>query len=292
MNQMRISLSTSTLLVALLGVGMVSESSAARARMFQDAALRAAPTLPAPSRSAFDTPVQIAQLGFSVRQSRPVRNRIGGITRGGQACSPDGTTAVRLLPLVPPTDPVAAEQGKISVEPTVSEQPMVFVYVPQTVARQAQFSVAIATDTPSGRTVEELLYEYRLPLPPQPSVIGIPLRALDEGRLYRWVFQLQCDPTGDRSGDALTDGWLQRVAPNSSLSLRLNRATLQELPALYARSGLWQDTVTSLGRLRATTPDDAALAADWASLLASVRLDELANVPLLFPPVEYRSLQQ
>ncbi|MFQ3616492.1 MAG: DUF928 domain-containing protein [Cyanobacteriota bacterium] len=292
MNQMRISLSTSTLLVALLGVGMVSESSTARARIFQNAALRSAPGLSARFRPAFDTPVQIAQLSFSVRQSRPVRNRIGGITRGGQACSPDGATAVRLLPLVPPTDPVDVEQGKISVEPTVSDQPMVFVYVPQTVARQAQFSVAIATDTPSGRTVEEALYEYRLPLPQQPSVIGIPLRPLDEGRLYRWVFQLQCDPTGDRSGDPLTDGWLQRVAPNSSLSLRLNRATPQELPTLYARSGLWQDTITSLGTLRADRPDDASLAIDWASLLASVRLDELASAPLRFPPVEYRSLKE
>lgn len=292
MNQMRIFLSTSTLLVALLGLGVASESSAAGSRIFQKVALRAAPVLPARSYPAFDTPVQIAQLGFNVRQSRPVRNRMGGITRGGQACSPDGTTAVRLQPLVPPTDPIAAEQGKISVEPAVSEQPMVFVYVPQTVARQAQFSVAIATDTPSGRTVEELLYEYRLPLPQQPSVIGIPLRALDEGRFYRWVFQLQCDPTGDRSGDALTEGWLQRVAPSSSLSLRLNRTTLRDLPALYARSGLWQDTITSLGRLRAITPDDTALAADWASLLASVRLDNLANAPLLFPPVEYRSLQE
>ncbi|WP_297085105.1 DUF928 domain-containing protein [Thermoleptolyngbya sp. C42_A2020_037] len=289
---MRIFLSPSTLLVALLGTGIVSESSTAEARVFQNAAPRSVLDSSALSRPAFDPPVQIAQLGFSVRQSRPVRNRIGGITRGGQACSLDGATVVRLLPLVPPTDPTAAEQGKINIEPTVSEQPMVFVYVPQTVARQAQFSVAIATDTPSGRTVEETLYEYRLPLPQQPSVIGIPLRPLDEGRLYRWVFQLQCDPTGDRSGDALTDGWLQRVAPNSSLSLRLNRATPQELPALYARSGLWQDTITSLGTLRAATPGDAALLADWASLLTSIRLDDLANVPLLFPPVEYRSLQE
>lgn len=292
MNQMRIFLSPSTLLVALLGAGIVSESSAAGVRVFQDTVLRPAPESPAIVRPAFIPPVQIAQLGFGVRQSRPVRNRIGGIARGGQACSPDGVTAVQLLPLAPPTDPAAVEQGKVSVEPTVSERPIVFVYVPQTVARQAQFSVAIATDTPSGRTVEETLYEYRLPLPEQPSVIAIPLRPLDEGRFYRWVFQIQCDPTGDRSGDALTDGWLQRVAPNSSLSLRLNRATPQELPALYARSGLWQDTITSLGTLRAATPDDAALATDWASLLTSVRLDALANAPLRFPPVEYRSLQE
>lgn len=236
--------------------------------------------------------MQVAQLGFGVRPSRPARNRIGGITRGGQACSPDGATAFKLLPIVPPTDPDAAAQGKINVEQTVSESPTVFVYVPPTVARQARLTMAIATDTASGRTVEEVLYEYIVPLPEQPGVIGIPLQPLAAGRLYHWVFQLQCDPTGDRSGDALTDGWLQRVEPNSSLSLRLNRSAPQELPALYARSGFWPDTVTALGALRAANPDDAALMADWASLLSSVKLGEVSSAPLLFPPAEYRPLQE
>lgn len=292
MNQMRIFLSPSTLLVALLGVGTLFESGPAGASLFQDTAPRRPPAQPALIRPADNAPFQIAQLGFSVRQSRPARNRIGGITRGGLACSPDGATAVRLLPIAPPPDPAAVEQGKINVEQTVSERPMVFVYVPQTVARQARFSLAIATDTPSGRTVEEVLYEYTLSLPEQPSVIGIPLQPLIEGQTYHWVFQIHCDPTGDRSGDALTDGWLQRVAPASNLSLRLNRAAPRELPALYARSGLWQDTITSLGTLRAAAPDDDALTADWASLLSSVKLNDLATIPVLFPELEYRSLRE
>jgi hypothetical protein len=50
---------------------------------------------------------------------------------------------------------------------------------------------------------------------------------------------------------------------------------------LYAANGIWHDALTNLAQLRQTNPEDAALMADWESLLKSVNLEAIATEPIV-----------
>ncbi|MEO1378588.1 MAG: DUF928 domain-containing protein, partial [Cyanobacteria bacterium J06635_10] len=69
--------------------------------------------------------------------------------------------------------------------------------------------------------------------------------------------------------------------PSSTLTERLGQATPLQQVALYAEDGIWHNSLETLAQLRLAKPKDAALLADWTSLLKSEELDNLANHPLL-----------
>jgi hypothetical protein len=51
--------------------------------------------------------------------------------------------------------------------------------------------------------------------------------------------------------------------------------------AIYAASGIWYDSITTLVELRQKRFDDAALKNDWQSLLESVDLAKIAQESLV-----------
>ncbi|NJL09662.1 MAG: DUF928 domain-containing protein [Calothrix sp. SM1_7_51] len=50
--------------------------------------------------------------------------------------------------------------------------------------------------------------------------------------------------------------------------------------SLYAANGIWFDSITLLAQLRQKNPNDSSLAADWQSLLQSIKLENLAPASL------------
>ena len=234
-------------------------------------------------RSPLRPATLLAQLNFTVRRVRPSRNRVGGIARGGSACSPDRQSPLTLVPLVPPTDPQLASQGSIAIEPVVAAQPVVLVYVPRNLAQRAEFLLTAEGETPTQASV--LVYEARFTPPSSPGVIAIPLPPLAANRLYGWSLQLGCDPTGDRSGDALVAGWIQRLNDATVLAQATQLAE-RDRPELFAEAGYWQDTISTLAALRSRLPNDPTLLADWVSLLKSVNLGNIAQAPLIQLPLE------
>lgn len=237
------------------------------------------------ARSPIPSSIQpdlIAQrLGFTVRSTRPSRNQLPDIARGG--CIENGVPFdVDLIPLVTPTASEVAERGEVEVELTTSAHPSLFVYISSTTVKH------IAVDLQSDQG--EILYEARLELPEgidrdgKIIEIAIPetVEPLEVDGVYSWSVSLLCN-----SDDAnpLVEGWIQRIA-DPQLATQIDRADARSYPTLYAAAGVWHDTIASLATLRKQNPEDTALVEDWQSLLDSVDLEDVADAPIVELMVE------
>jgi hypothetical protein len=162
---------------------------------------------------------------------------------------------------------------------TVTAYPTFFFYVPQTLAKTVEF---VLLDEENYKKV----YETTFIISGKPGIssVSLPdnktLPPLEMGKKYHWYFSVVCDPE-DRAGDIYVDGWVQRVELNPVLVAELDKADPREQFALYQRLDLWQDTLTTLAERRRSHPDDQALNREWANLLRSVGLGEIAQEPIL-----------
>jgi hypothetical protein len=188
------------------------------------------------------------------------------VDRVRRPCGRD--SQLSLTPLVP----------KNKIGRTVSDYPTFFFYLPQTEAELAEF---ILQDE-SGN----LIYEQALTIKNLSGVIGVIIPAntnlppLEVGKRYTWVFSLVCDPE-DRSSDHLEIGIVRRVEVSANILRELETADPRQKTFIYAQNGIWQDALSNLGAARRANPNDADLAADWESLLDSVRLGAIAKEPIV-----------
>ncbi|MDB9514594.1 DUF928 domain-containing protein [Kamptonema animale CS-326] len=195
-----------------------------------------------------------------------------------------------LTALLPPT----------SLALTTADRPTFFLYVPHATATK---SVTNKDDYACNKTVsnsnlretfevefelldeqEEKIYQTAFTIAGTPGVISFTLPKdsppLELTKYYRWYFEVICDPE-DRSGDSVVSGWTRRVELIPNLAQELAQASPTDRPAIYARSGLWHDTLTALAQLRKSQPNDLPLANAWAELLKSVGLDNISQEPLV-----------
>jgi hypothetical protein len=130
------------------------------------------------------------------------------------------------------------------------------------------------------------IYQQNLTISNLSGVIGVSIPAdknvppLEVGKKYTWTFTLICNPE-DRSGDKIESGVVRRVELSADILGELEKADLRQKTVIYAREGIWQDAVSNLAAARRANPNDTNLAADWKSLLDSVKLDQIAKEPLL-----------
>ena len=66
------------------------------------------------------------------------------------------------------------------------------------------------------------------------------------------------------------------MEPSPSLRSRLENATSENLPSVYAEEGIWLDTLTALSALIEARPKDKALQEERAALLKQVGLTNAA----------------
>lgn len=203
-------------------------------------------------------------------------NAVGGGIRGEISFRPPGNpapdrtvgsgirgdTVTEVVPLLPETN-----SGY-----TVSGHPTIYLYVPPTSARKVFFSIQDENFQPQYQTV--------LNISGQGGIVSITLPddapELKIGQYYAWFFApIESD------GILLPDnysvsGWIKRVEPpvassESAASTPLERA------ALYAKEGIWYDTLSILANEQQAQPDNAALAKEWKALLAQVGLETFAD---------------
>ena len=130
------------------------------------------------------------------------------------------------------------------------------------------------------------IYQQNLTISNLSGVIGVSIPAdknvppLEVGKKYTWRFTLICNPD-DRSGDKIESGVVRRVELSADILGELEKADPRRKTFIYAREGIWQDAVSNLAAARRANPNDTNLAADWKSLLDSVKLDKIAKEPLL-----------
>lgn len=224
-----------------------------------------------PSSPQQFNPRRRSLLRFKVPGIRGSRNLEAGAARG--QCTPQAISAVL------PAKPAGMANTEVPVELTVSDRPTFFINVPATTAQQAAFLLR----SESG---DEILLEKTLPVTASNGIMTYTLPAdftgLEVGKKYRWRFSLLCDPTGgDRSGDSVTSGWIERVQPNAEVAAQLQTSLLKQQVYIYAENGYWHDTLKALADLRAEKPNDFTLVRDWMDLMNSAGLSGIANRPII-----------
>jgi hypothetical protein len=157
---------------------------------------------------------------------------------------------------------------------TVSDYPTFFFYLPQIEAELAEFIL----EDESGNQI----YQQNLTISNLSGVIGVRIPAdknlppLEVGKKYTWKFTVVCDPE-DRASDLLKSGVVRRVELSADILRELDAADPRQKTVIYAQNGIWQDALSTLAAARRANPNDTDLAADWESLLDSVRLGAIAK---------------
>ncbi|MGL5081000.1 MAG: DUF928 domain-containing protein [Microcoleaceae cyanobacterium] len=208
-----------------------------------------------------DFPLQQANLTFPPTEDRGAPSR----TRGSGSRGPCGT-AVRAKE---PETPLTALMPANNVGTTVSSNPAVYLYVPETSSNSAEF--ALYNWTTRDRNS---VYEAQVPLAETSGIVKIPLPnsvTLEPENTYVWVFSVVCNPE-DRSQDQYVSGWIERVSLKSEQEATIEQAQqLSEKAALYASAGVWHEALAIVEQLRPTDPKI------WEELLDSVGLGQISE---------------
>lgn len=192
--------------------------------------------------------------------------REGGGTRGCWTNSTLAASQLKLTALVP-----AQNFGY-----TLEAYPTFLIYVPPFFAEKAAGGEFVLNDD-QGNEVYRTEFQadntsgiIRLSLPADANLLP-----LEVGKDYRWTFSLVCDLT-DPSGNLVVDSWIQRTQPSTELTAELGQTAAQDLPALYARSGIWYDAIAQLTPPEGQSSNSVVLS-QWRNLLNSVGLSNIAS---------------
>jgi len=204
---------------------------------------------------ANDRPVHRVPVYVPPLRGAPVA-RVGGGTRGGGDDLPYVT-------VVTPKD----------TGYTSSPQPVLYWYLSEPV--DTRFEFALVNDDEidpvfkisSRREMRKGLNYLDL------SEHGVSLKP---GVIYQWSVALVGRPE-QRSGDIVSSGTIELVAPTAAQAAALQQANATESVTIYARMGYWYDAFTRLCRLIDANPGDAGLRAMRTALLRQVGLDGVAD---------------
>lgn len=182
--------------------------------------------------------------------------REGGGTRGN--CLANQTKVMAIAP-------------QTNFGTTTQAQPTLLWYISASTAKVAEFELR--------NDQEEVIYVQPIQLTGEAGMLKLQLsqtQPLEVGQRYHWYFALVCDDQ-DRSGDVITEGWIERIPPNAELENQLNQAEAIDRATLYAQAGIWYDALATLMDLQTTQFDQAVLSERWRNLLSSVNLANLAD---------------
>ncbi len=222
----------------------------------------AAPPRPTVSKATKTTNPRVA---FNPPNRRAPRETRGGSSRGNLACSTTAMAATEpLVSLVPPS-----QYGL-----TLAEHPTLFAYLPTTSAQAMYVSLKDGDG--------HVQYQATLPIPGRGIVpIHLPpdAPALVLGQPYEWNIALLCGGKL-RPDSPFVSGWIERVpVPQELAAVVTDQIPTTETAVLYAKAGIWYDTLALLIDLKQQQPYDAAMEELWQEFLGSVGLEAVAAQP-------------
>ncbi|MEC4893146.1 MAG: DUF928 domain-containing protein [Oscillatoria sp. PMC 1051.18] len=185
----------------------------------------------------------------------------GGATRGVQCIQSTETPLTVLMPAN-------------NVGTTVSANPTVFWYVPETEASSAEFTLFDES--------RNKVYQTTFAITDTPGIVKLELPAtrtdgketLETGKEYVWELALICNQ-GDRTDDLFVSGVLARTEISPTLKNQIDNSTPLEQAKLYSQAKIWSETVKTLAELHHSFPEE------WETLLESVGLETLVEAPLV-----------
>jgi hypothetical protein len=190
------------------------------------------------------------------------KNTVGGLSRG--ECK-----EVRcLMALMPNTN-----SGVDYFPQAVSAYPVFFFNAPK-FSGWAEFRLYEV----SAKASPKRIYVKRFPIETQPGIISfrMPLDVpeLKVGKFYRWEF------AWNNPSRSTCVGVVRRVELNRTVLQQLEKAKPIDKAAIYARAGVWFETVETLAEARRDRPDVPELMTEWSDLLKSVGLDVIVLQPI------------
>ncbi|HCV29324.1 MAG TPA: hypothetical protein DGO89_03215 [Microcoleaceae bacterium UBA9251] len=233
------------------------------------------PSLSAPMPAKSAPIVSSQNVNFKPPNVTAPGNRQGATHRGPK-CPAD----LSITPLIPESN----------VGLTLSQSPTLFAYVSHA-GTQVQFSLITEKET---KDPDEVVYETAFKVD-NAGIIAVTIPAaagnkqlMEVGKRYQWSLAVACSPgentgenMGDRSNDLFVTGSVERIETQPSLKNDLANPDPMARLSVYAKNGIWYETVATLAEMRRKTPDDAQLTAEWTQLLQSQKLDSIANQPLV-----------
>lgn len=203
---------------------------------------------------------------FPPKTDRGAPSRTRGSGSRGPSCKVKGAQENPL--------PLTAIMPKGNVGTTTSPNPQVYVYVPQTVAKEAEL---VLYDWENQ--VQTPVYETILTLPETAGIVQIALPQtveLQVGNTYSWYFGIICNPE-QRSLDISVQGWLERVNLSQEQQTMMEQSNCPSVDKarLYAQAGVWQEALSIAADLRVNQPEF------WSSLLNAVGLNALVEEQIL-----------
>ena len=156
---------------------------------------------------------------------------------------------------------------------TIAERPSFWVYLPETSATQL-----ILTLKKQGRNPH---WQQAINLPEQSGIVGIKLSdeapALEINEEYQWAVILVCG-NKPNPNDPVVTARVKRVDKSSViLNSSLNNTPLEKA-AIYAREGIWHDSLDILIKEKPFTNDWNYL---WNDYLQSAGLNEISDKPVV-----------
>lgn len=157
---------------------------------------------------------------------------------------------------------------------SVVPHPAVYVHIATIMDEQVNFRV-LEKET----NIE--VYKTNFQLPHTAGIVKVKLPEtvnLQANKIYNWEFLVICDPE-DSSDDKLVKGLLERKSLTLEQLDKIEK--IKENPIeqakLYAEYGVWHETLEILDSLR----ENSQFKAEWDEILSSVKLQQLANYPVI-----------
>jgi hypothetical protein len=233
------------------------------------------PTNPTFKKPTLKKVAKTGQIQF-IRPILPPGNAPGGRRTGGgrrDSCPDVNPKLTALVPITKEADSVTNVWGLTS-----AEHPTFWFYLPYT--KNSKYPTEFVLQDSEGETI----HQAEISLPEKPGIISVTIpnnaTPLAIGKQYRWFLKVYC--SGQKNSFPIyVDGVINRVNLNAIATQQLRMATPQQQTNIYAKNGIWFQTLTSLGELRRKNPQDATLQAAWNSLLAEIGLIEIVDQPLV-----------
>ena len=168
---------------------------------------------------------------------------------------------------------------------TIGEQPTFLFYLPY-----IEDPDIAAFETPQKRVAQFVLLDDDTKRPVLNELMAVELSdtprlveyrlssSLETGKLYNWYFSVICDAE-KRSRNPVVRGWIQRVELTPELQMDLDKASNPRQYLVYAKHGIWFDTVSALLKTWRYFP----IKDDWLALLAQFKLNQVVGLEPVEP---------
>lgn len=199
--------------------------------------------------------------------SNAPRRRSGGGKRGDNLCKNSHGEDFKLTAIAPEN-----VQGL-----TVKSNPIFYFFFPLKSETKLQYEFSIfelQADGQKGTKIEKRTNEWQ-----NLSVIAIQVQSdktLNINQDYSWNLTVICNPN-DRAEDLTVEGVIRRVELSPNLFAQIDKATPEQKVLLYAKAGIWYETVASIFAEDLCQNNPRLANSLWIQLikLESVKLDDL-----------------